>query len=61
MSISELIKQLQERLEIYGDIPVMCHYESDFTPYDVVDVTADFDLDTNKADYVEIIIEDEPC
>ena len=59
MKTSELIKELQERLEAYGDLNVMVHYESDFTPYEVIDVSADFNYDTYEADYIEIIIADE--
>ena len=59
MLVSELIKELIERLEMYGDLPVMVHYESDFTPYDVIDVSADFDYDATEPDYIEIIIQDE--
>lgn len=59
MKTSELIKELQTRLEMYGDLPVMAHYESDFTPYDIVDVSADLDTNTNEVDYVEIILDDE--
>lgn len=57
LKVSELISELQERLEMYGDIPVFAHYESDFNPIAVIDVFADFDDDFGTQ-YIEIILED---
>lgn len=59
MLVSELIKELQKRLEVWGDAPVAARYEGDFTPYFVLDVSADIDPDTGEAGYIEIIMDDE--